>query len=97
MKQNRFTDEQKIGILKESEAGMSTSEICRKYGISDATFYNWKAKYGGMVINDIRRLKGLEHENQQLKQIVANQALDIQALKYICSKNFSSPKRNEKQ
>ena len=90
MKQNRFTDEQRIGTLKESETGMSISEICRKYDISDATFYNWKAKYGGMVINDIRRLKGLEYENRQLKQIATNQALDIQALKYICLKKFSS-------
>jgi len=76
---------------------MATREICRKYGISDATFYNWKAKYGGMEVNEMRRLKSLEHENRRLKQIVADQALDIQALKYVCSKNFSSPKRNGKQ
>jgi len=97
MKQSRFTEEQILGVLKESEAGMATREICRKYGISDATFYNWKAKYGGMEINEMRRLKSLEHENRRLKQIVADQALDIQALKYVCSKNFSSPKRNGKQ
>jgi putative transposase len=97
MKQSRFTEEQILCVLKESEAGMATSEICRKYGISDATFYNWKAKYGGMEINEMRRLKSLEHENRRLKQIVADQALDIQALKYVCSKNFSSPKRNGKQ
>jgi putative transposase len=76
---------------------MATREICRKYGISDAMFYNWKAKYGGMEINEMRRLKSLEHENRRLKQIVADQALDKQALKYVCSKNFSSPKRNGKQ
>jgi len=97
MKQSRFTEEQILGVLKESEAGMATREICRKYGISDATFYNWKAKYGGMGVNEMRRLKSLEHENRRLKQIVADQALDIQALKYVCSKNFSSPKRNGKQ
>jgi len=97
MKQSRFTEEQILGVLKESEAGMATREICRKYGISDATFYNWKAKYGGMEVNEMRRLKSLEHENRRLKQIVADQALDIQALKYVCSKNFSSPKRNGKQ
>jgi len=76
---------------------MATREICRKYGIIDATFYNWKAKYGGMEINEMRRLKSLEHENRRLKKIVTDQALDIQALKYVCSKNFSSPKRNGKQ
>jgi putative transposase len=92
----RFTEEQIIGVLRESEAGVSTSELCRKYGISDATFYNWKAKFGGMTVSDARKLKSLEHENSRLKQIVADQALDIQALKFVCSKNFSSPKLKEK-
>ena len=92
----RFTEEQIIGVLGESEAGVSTSELCRKYGISDATFYNWKAKFGGMTVSDARKLKSLEQENRRLKQIVADQALDIQALKFVCSKNFSRPKLKEK-
>ena len=84
----RFTEEQIIGVLRESEAGLATSELCRKYGISGATFYNWKAKYGGMTVSDARKLKALEHENKRLKQIVAELSLDIQALKAINSKNF---------
>lgn len=88
MKRKRFPEEQIIGILKEAEAGEKTSDLCRKYGISDATFYNWKAKYGGLTINEARRLKTLEHENGCLKKIVANQALDIEALKSVVSKNF---------
>lgn len=84
----RHTEEQIIGILKESEAGMKTSELCRKHGISDATFYNWKDKFGGMTVNEMRRLRALEVENRRLKQIVADQALDIRALKEINSKNW---------
>ena len=84
----RHTEEQIIGILKESEAGMKTSELCRKHGISDATFYNWKDKFGGMTVNEMRRLRALELENRRLKQIVADQALDIRALKEINSKNW---------
>ena len=88
MRQGRYTEEQIINILKESEGGVPTVELCRKYGMSDATFYNWKAKYGGMSVSDARRLKMLESENKRLKQIVAEQSLDIQALKAINSKNF---------
>jgi len=88
MRQGRYTEEQIINILKESEGGIPTKELCRKYGMSDATFYNWKAKYGGMNVSDARRLKMLESENKRLKQIVAEQSLDIQALKAINSKNF---------
>ena len=88
MRQGRYSEEQIINILKESEGGVPTAELCRKYGMSDATFYNWKAKYGGMNVSDARRLKMLESENKRLKQIVAEQSLDIQALKAINSKNF---------
>lgn len=84
----RHTEEQIIGILKESDAGMKTGDLCRKYGISQNTYYKWKAKFGGMEVSDARRLRGLEDENRRLKQIVADQTLDIQALKAICSKNF---------
>ena len=84
----RHTEEQIIGILKESDAGMKTGDLCRKYGISQNTYYKWKAKFGGMEISDARRLRGLEDENQKLKRIVANQALDIEALKAINAKNF---------
>jgi putative transposase len=84
----RRTEEQIIGVLKESEAGMKTSELCRKHGISETTFYKWKDKYGGMTINEARRLKGLEQENSRLKQIVADLTLDNRALKEINSKNW---------
>lgn len=88
MGRKRHTEEQIIRILKEAETGMKTVEICRKYGISDATFYNWKAKYGGMDISEARRLKALEDENRKLKRIVADQAIDILAYKEIAQGNF---------
>ena len=88
MKQGRYRVEQIIGILKEAEVGIKVEELSRKYGISDATYYNWKAKYGGMTVSDARRLKTLEDENRRLNQIVADQTLDIQALKSVISKNF---------
>ena len=88
MGRKRHSEEQIIGILKEAEAGAKTSDLCRKYAISDATFYNWKAKYGGMDVSDARRLKGLEDENRKLKRIVAEQALDILAYKEIAKGNF---------
>ena len=84
----RHTEEQIIGVLKESEAGMKTSELCRKHGISEGTFYKWKDKYGGLTISEARRLRVLEEENRRLKHIVADQALDIRALKEINSKNW---------
>ena len=84
----RHTEEQIIGVLKESEAGMKTVDLCRKHGISNFTFYRWKSKYGGMEVSDARRLRNLEDENRRLKSIVANQALDIDALKYINSKKY---------
>ena len=88
MKGKRFSEEQIIKILKEADAGIKPADLCRKYGISDATYYNWKAKFGGMTVSDARRLKELEAENSRLKKLVANQALDIQMLKEVCSKNF---------
>lgn len=84
----RHTEEQIIRILKEHEAGLKTDDLCRKYGISSNTFYNWKNKFGGMEVSDAKRLRHLEHENSRLKKIVADQALDIEALKAINSKNF---------
>jgi putative transposase len=88
MKSKRFTEEQIIGVLKEVNAGLPVKDLCRKIGISDATYYNWKAKYGGLTINEARRIKSLEDENRRLKHIVADQTLDIQAMKGIISKNF---------
>ena len=84
----RHTEEQIIGVLKESEAGARTEELCRRHGISITTFYKWKAKFGGMEVSDARKLRGLEDENRRLKQIVADLTLDNQALKAINAKNF---------
>ena len=88
MKQSRYTEQQIVGILREAEAGIKVAELCRKYGMSDATYYNWKAKYGGMTASDLKKLKQYESENSKLKQMVAEQALDIRALKEVVSKNF---------
>ena len=88
MRGKRFKQEQIIAVLKEAEAGVSVADLCRKYGISDGTFYNWKAKYGGLTVNEAGRVRLLEDENRRLKHIVAEQALEIQALKSISSKNF---------
>lgn len=88
MKRSRYSEDQIVGILKEAEAGISVAELCRKYGMSDATYYNWKAKYGGMIASDLKKLKQYESENSKLKQMVAEQALDIRALKEVVSKNF---------
>ncbi len=84
----RYTEEQIIGILKEAEAGARAADLCRKYGMSDASFYKWKAKYAGLTISELKRLKALEDENRRLKQIVADQALDNRVLKELLSKNF---------
>ena len=84
----RHTEEQIIRVLKESEAGAKTAELCRQHGISETTFYKWKDKYGGLTVSEMRRLKSLEEENRRLKHIVADQALDIRALKEINSKNW---------
>jgi putative transposase len=88
MRKKRFTEEQIHEILKESEAGMPTPEICRKYGISKNTFYNWRSKYAGMELSDLKKLRELEDENSKLKKLVADQALDIQALKAVLSKKW---------
>ena len=77
MKKSRYTEEQIVGILKESEAGLATAELCRKHGVSQQTFYRWKAKYGGLEVSEAQRLRHLEEENRKLKQLVAEQALDI--------------------
>jgi putative transposase len=87
MKKTRYSEEQIIGVLKEAEAGIPITELCRKYGISDATYYNWKARYGGMTTSEMRRLRQLEDENRRLKQLVADLTLDNQALKAVISKN----------
>lgn len=84
----RHTEEQIIGVLKEADTGIRTEDLCRKHGIHPATLYKWKEKFGGMEVSDARRLRHLEDENQKLKRIVANQALDIEALKAINAKNF---------
>jgi putative transposase len=84
----RHTEEQIIGILNEAQAGMPVADLLRKHNISQGTFYRWKAKFGGMDVSEARRLKALEEENGRLKRLVADQALDIQILKDINSKNW---------
>ncbi len=88
MKRSRFTDDQIIGILKEHEAGLSAAELCRKHGISDATFYKWRAKYGGMEVSDAKRLKALQEENAKLKKLLAESMLDMATLRELLGKNF---------
>jgi len=88
MKRKRFTEEQIIRILNEADAGMKVADLCRKYGFSEATFYNWKSKFGGMTISEARRLKSLEQENSRLKRLVADLTLDNQVLRELSSKNF---------
>lgn len=84
----RFTEEQIIRVLKEHEAGAKTAELCRRHGISEATFYNWKAKFGGMDVSDARRLKALEAENAKLKKLLADAELDKLMLKEVLSKKW---------
>jgi len=84
----KFTEEQIIRILQEAEAGTKIIDLCRKHGISDATYYNWKAKYGGMTVSDAKKLRALEDENRRLKHIVADLTLDNQALKAVVEKKF---------
>lgn len=88
MKRSRFSDEQIIPIVKEQEAGMATAEVCRRHGISGATFYKWKAKYGGLEVSEAKRLRSLEDENAKLKKLLAEAMLDIAVLKDISSKKW---------
>ena len=88
MKKTRFTETQIVAVLKRHEAGIKVSDLSRELGISDATFYNWKAKYGGMEVTDVQKMKALEEENARLKKIVANQSLEIYAIKDLLEKKF---------
>jgi putative transposase len=88
MKRSRFTDEQIIAVLKENEAGAKVDEICRRHGISTATFYTWRKKFGGMEASDAKKLRELEAENARLKRIVADQMLDMTAMKELLAKNW---------
>lgn len=84
----RFSEEQIIGILKEAEAGLKVAELCRKHGIAEATYYNWKAKFGGMTVSDAQRLKALEAENAKLKRLLADAMLDNVALKDVLGRKW---------
>lgn len=88
MKRSRFTEEQIIGILKEHQAGLGAKELCRRHGVSDATFYKWRAKFGGMEVSDAKKLKALEAENAKLKKLLAEQMMDVSTLKEMLAKNF---------
>ena len=88
MKRSRFSEEQIIGILKEHQAGLSAAELCRKHGISDATFYKWRSKYGGLEVSEAKRLKQLEDENVRLKKLLAESVMDVSTLREMLGKNF---------
>jgi putative transposase len=97
MKRTRFSDEQIIAILKEHEAGIAVAELCRKYGVSDASIYKWKAKYGGIDVSEAKRLKSLEDENTRLKRLLADAMLDNAALKDLLGKKWGRPLRSERR
>ena len=88
MKKSRFSEQQIVAVLKEAEAGAKTADLCRKHGVSSATFYAWKSKFGGMEVSDIAKMRGLEDENRRLKRLLADSALEIDALKLIASGNY---------
>ena len=88
MRKSRFSDEQIIAILKEHSAGVGTAELCRRHGISDATFYNWRSRYGGMEPSDAKRLRSLEEENGRLKKLLAEAVMDVSTLREMLGKNF---------
>ena len=88
MKRTRFSEEQIIGVLKEAEAGAKTADLARRHGVSEATIYNWKAKYGGLEVSEARRLKELESENAKLKKLLAEQIMEVSTLKEMLGKNF---------
>jgi putative transposase len=88
MKHSRFNESQIVGILKEADSGVMVKDICRKYGISDATYYKWKSKYGGLEVSDVRRMRELESENSKLKRMYADVSLENQALKDLISKKL---------
>ena len=88
MRKSRFSEEQIIGILKEQQAGLPVAELCRKHGISDATFYTWRSKYGGLEVSEAKRLKTLKEENRKLKKLLAEQMLDAATLREMLGKNF---------
>ena len=88
MKRSRFTQEQIIGVLKKHQAGAAAADLCRKHGISDATFYKWRSKYGRMEVSDAKRLRGLEEENARLKKLLAESMLDVSTLREMLAKNW---------
>ena len=88
MRRSRFTQEQIIGVLKEHQAGAAAADLCRRHAISEATFYTWRSKYGGMEVSDAKRLKGLEEENAKLKKLLAESMLDVSTLREMLAKNF---------
>jgi putative transposase len=92
MKKSRFSEEQIIAVLKEHQAGIAVADLCRKHGISDATFYNWRSRYGGMEVSDARRLRALDDENRKLKKLLAESMLDVATLREALGKNvWSAP------
>jgi putative transposase len=88
MRKSRFSEERIIGILKEHQAGLGAAELCRKHGISDATFYKWRSRFGGMEVSDAKRLRALEDENAKLKRLLADAMLDVSTLREMLGKNF---------